>query len=288
MARSKFFFIVSFVLLNVACWIPFNTGSVEGVKKAKPEKPSKSTTEHPSIEIEKKEASNHSVSVYPLKNYNPLKSKHNHYRVLDLARVHALIAPNRLKNPHTSTTQPYQRAVICGCAKCGSSSYFKFLYRLIFDKPFTSPEKGVWVQKTHSKAWKGAFQRRQLSLSKTKEVLSNPKTFSFALIREPISRLISAWKSKLACDGKRWNTDTSERWRFTEEILHLSEMPIPKQLQGLNPKNHKSQAPDPPHPLADNEEEADDEEEDSDDDDDEDMEDNPPTRPSTRSGRGRF
>ena len=45
------------------------------------------------------------------------------------------------------------------------------------------------------------------------------------------------------------------------------------------------QAPDPPHPPADNEEEDSDDDED---DDDEDMKDNPPTRPSTRSGRGRF
>ena len=82
--------------------------------------------------------------------------------------------------------------------------------------------------------------------------------------------------SRIEALDSRWETQTKKILERVEELFQQANS------NGPSPR----QAPDPPHPPADNEEEADDEEEDSDD--DEDMEDNPPTRPSTRSGRGRF
>ena len=74
-------------------------------------------------------------------------------------------------------------------------------------------------------------------------------------------------------------TDLDSRWETrTTQILDRMEA-LFKQANSNRPSPRS--APDPPHPPVDNDE-------DTDDDDDEDMEDNPPTRPSTRSGRGRF
>lgn len=250
----RIFWIACFVLLNIACWMYARLPVDKWMAEAEllPDEPSSpspknevrtqgAATEQPARDVEKKKASNHSVSLavrYPLKNYNPL-FRQSPYRDLDLVRAHSLIAPDRLNNAFSSTTHPFQRAVVCMCGKCGSTSFFNMLYQQIFDQPFKGP-KNVYVQETDSEPWKGVFQKR-LNVSNAKEILSHPKTFSFAIIREPISRLISAWKSKLACDDKRWKTEIGARWFLMQGLLELSGMPIPKRFQGLNLKESKDQ-----------------------------------------------
>ena len=62
-------------------------------------------------------------------------------------------------------------------------------------------------------------------------MLSKPDTFSLALIREPISRLVSAWKNKIACDEKAWGTKKQAQAPTTKGLLQLSGMPLPKHIE---------------------------------------------------------
>lgn len=46
--------------------------------------------------------------------------------------------------------------------------------------------------------------------------------YSFALIRDPKERLVSAWKSKFACDDLGYDVDTNDRGRMmTRLVAHL-------------------------------------------------------------------
>jgi hypothetical protein len=40
-----------------------------------------------------------------------------------------------------------------------------------------------------------------MSREEQEAVVADPDVFWFAIVRDPIERAISAWKSKLACDG---------------------------------------------------------------------------------------
>ena len=175
---------------------------------------------------------------YPLVDFNPLRLKHGPgkpFQALNLARIkNELIDKDRLKK--TQEDPSYQKAVICGCYKCGTTSLWMLLFQQIFDRSFhntTLEENGGKLfdpHKTESQAWQGAFEK-PIPVQEAKEVLSSPSTFSFALIREPISRLVSAWKNKMACDGKTWGTSLDNREDRTKKLLKLSGMLLPKHIE---------------------------------------------------------
>ena len=76
---------------------------------------------------------------YPLVDYKPLRLKYgpgNPFRALNLVRTkNKLIDKNRLKKPQDQQAPSYQKAVICGCYKCGTTSFYSFLFQQIFDRP---------------------------------------------------------------------------------------------------------------------------------------------------------
>merc|ERR1719343_159460 len=100
---------------------------------------------------------------------------------------------------------PKQNIVMCGCGKCGSTSMLEYTYDQLFPSTWVDTWKGKgppYVQEVLSEKWsidgKQVFQ--QISDKKKQEQIMK-KAFSFALIRDPKERLVSAWKSKLACEN---------------------------------------------------------------------------------------
>ena len=171
---------------------------------------------------------------YPISEYNPLRKKYGPgkpFRALNLARIkNELIDKDRLKK--TQEDPSYQKAVICGCYKCGTTSLYSFLFHQIFDHSLRSMTNGVRdVHKTEREYWQGAFEEHPIPVKDAKGELSSPDTFSIAIVREPISRLVSAWKNRFACDEKTWGTSVGGRTWITKELLKLSEMPLPKHIQ---------------------------------------------------------
>jgi len=112
---------------------------------------------------------------------------------------------------------PERNVVVCGCAKCGTSA----LYNWIFEKEFGQswPYKGEpYIHELTSYRWQNRIRYitdwgEQAHLMDT--------AFTFALIRDPKERLVSAWKSKIACGGE-YHTDFETRPWMTDQLRMLA------------------------------------------------------------------
>jgi len=106
-----------------------------------------------------------------------------------------------------------RKSIVCYCAKCGSTSISNELYEIIFGKtwPYTGKP---WIQDLNSKRWKG--------LSKKDWKIDFGKTPSFAVIRDPKERIMSAFRSKVGCQG---SVDISDRSRMVPKLLRLAGLP---------------------------------------------------------------
>ena len=177
---------------------------------------------------------------YPLVDYKPFRLKYGPkrpFQALNLTRIkNELIDKVRLKKPQDQQGPQYEKAVVCGCYKCGTTSFYFFLFQQIFDRSYSNTTleenggKPWWPHKTERKVWQGAFEE-PIPVKEAKGELSSPDTFSIAIVREPISRLVSAWKNRFACDEKTWGTSVGGRTWITKELLELSEMPLPKHIE---------------------------------------------------------
>ena len=175
---------------------------------------------------------------YPLVDYKPFRLKYGPkrpFQALNLTRIkNELIDKVRLKKPQDQQGPHYENAVVCGCYKCGTTSFYTFLFQQIFDRSYsdtTLEENGGepwWPQRTVSQGWQGVFEK-PIPVKEAKKVLSSPYTFSLAIVREPISRLVSAWKNKMACSEK--TPDLKNRENRTKKLLKLSGMPLPKHIE---------------------------------------------------------
>lgn len=107
---------------------------------------------------------------------------------------------------------PSHQTLICSCFKCGSTTLYNFVYEEIFHKPFNF--SGWPHVKDVSARWEGEMVVAQAS------VMHSPSMFSFALVRDPKDRLLSAWKSKAACFSEGCKTDTD--LNYVPQLLALA------------------------------------------------------------------
>jgi len=114
---------------------------------------------------------------------------------------------------------PSKNVAICACAKCGSSSMYQFVYKAIFGHAYSN--SSVWVHQISSSSWEGTF--KLIDKLAMEQAMANG-AFAFALIRDPKDRLISAWKSKVACNNA-WGTDRKDRRRIVPELMALAGLP---------------------------------------------------------------
>jgi len=131
-----------------------------------------------------------------------------------------------------------QNMVVCGCGKCGSTSMYNHIYENVFSKAWNYTGQ-PYAQNVLSDRWEGVFNSID-DEPQQKEVMS--KAFSFALIRDPKERLLSAWKSKITCDnsGSVDKTDRSRMVKVLETMLpetqrrNLTCMSLETFLESLN------------------------------------------------------
>jgi len=108
---------------------------------------------------------------------------------------------------HTYHYNPFYDTAVCACAKCGSTALYLFIYSKIFGHSWNftgSP----WVQGVSSIRWENQFV--QINAEKLRKVKKK-----FAVMRDPKERLISSWKSKVAC-GSEWGLDPDKNYFVTE------------------------------------------------------------------------
>jgi len=103
-----------------------------------------------------------------------------------------------------------RESVVCYCAKCGSTSLDSELYRILFGKPWPYSD-WPWVQNLDSKRWKGLITQT----TKWKNFEQSP---SFAVIRDPKERLLSAFRSKVRCQSN----NLADRKRLVPQLLKLA------------------------------------------------------------------
>lgn len=116
---------------------------------------------------------------------------------------------------------PSEQVLVCACAKCGSTSLYDFLFGLAFDRSWNYTGM-PFIQDVVSTRWENKW--KLLNQTQAKEVITKNKTFSFALSRDPRSRIISGWKSKAACEDG-WGTDIDDRARMVPRLLALADLP---------------------------------------------------------------
>ena len=106
-------------------------------------------------------------------------------------------------------------ATICACAKCGTTSLWRELFAIVQGKSFKSMNYTgpPWIQTlSNKKLWTNIQAKRVSDWSNFKN------RDSFALIRDPKERIVSAWKSKVTCDT---NNEIGGHRKFVPELLHL-------------------------------------------------------------------
>jgi len=107
-------------------------------------------------------------------------------------------------------------ATICACAKCGSSSFWRERFAIVHGRSFASMNYTgpPWIHNmSNKKIWTNIQAKRKTDWS------SFEKQDSFALIRDPKERILSAFKSKVRCDT---HADIDGHRRLVPFLLNLA------------------------------------------------------------------
>jgi hypothetical protein len=107
-------------------------------------------------------------------------------------------------------------ATICACAKCGSTSLWTELFAIAHRKSFDSMNyKGPpWIHDlSNKKLWTTIRAKKRTDWSNFKE------QDSFALIRDPKERILSAWRSKVTCDTDK---EIGQHYKLIPHLLNLA------------------------------------------------------------------
>jgi len=115
---------------------------------------------------------------------------------------------------------PEAELVVCGCGKCGSTSMYLMLYKAVLGKEWNFKGR-PYPQNILSDRWEKHFVKKN-NVTMQEDIMKS--SFSFALIRDPKERLISAWKSKISCETEVWGTDTADRARLVPFLLRMADM----------------------------------------------------------------
>jgi len=116
---------------------------------------------------------------------------------------------------------PDKNVVLCACAKCGTTSLFEYAYELETGKNWQSLYNNSWPyaqELGEGDRWEGKMVLVNDTAEQDKIMKS---AYSMAVVRDPKERLISAWKSKLACD-EEYGVDVDDRHHFVHDPDHVA------------------------------------------------------------------
>eukprot|EP00448_Togula_jolla_P000491 CAMPEP_0170594022 /NCGR_PEP_ID=MMETSP0224-20130122/13772_1 /TAXON_ID=285029 /ORGANISM="Togula jolla, Strain CCCM 725" /LENGTH=296 /DNA_ID=CAMNT_0010918039 /DNA_START=236 /DNA_END=1126 /DNA_ORIENTATION=+ len=99
---------------------------------------------------------------------------------------------------------PEYNFIPCGCAKCGTTAMLNFIYSRTFghDWPYLTDADHKDIHNVFSWWWEHKrVAQFELVWDKERQKELMDSAYSMAIIRDPMSRLISSYKSKIQCDG---------------------------------------------------------------------------------------
>ena len=131
---------------------------------------------------------------------------------------------------------------VCACAKCGSTAFYRWLYQVIFHKDYDSqiPVRDL----DNNQLWGNLFKRRVPGkyLVQNFSSSTNSPWFKLAIIRDPVERLLSAYRSKVSCPDKEYRRDEFiEGTSYVQGILRLANMPMKYNTNISNFTSHNSE-----------------------------------------------
>mmetsp|Transcript_9282 Transcript_9282/g.20649 ORF Transcript_9282/g.20649 Transcript_9282/m.20649 type:complete len:300 (-) Transcript_9282:145-1044(-) len=119
---------------------------------------------------------------------------------------------------------PDRDLVACACARCGTSALVRTIYKELLGEPglgnaTSAVDTGADLRDLWHPNWKGRW--RVILDSRRQEKIMH-KAYSYALVRDPIERLISSWKAKLRCKGDDESAAAAaERRAYVKEVRDL-------------------------------------------------------------------
>ena len=102
------------------------------------------------------------------------------------------------------------KSTFCCCAKCGSTSVVNALYEILLGKQWSYTDR-PWPQTLNSSRWEGAATQKV-----NWDSFEEP---SYAIIRDPKDRIMSAFRSKISCSGA---VDLNDRKAYVPKLLELA------------------------------------------------------------------
>ena len=126
----------------------------------------------------------------------------------------------------------------------------------MFGKPFEENWKnGAWIQNVWDPQWHGKIvdlsgdnpspKKRSIGLSKANKTIvgSNPGGIAFAIIRDPATRVMSAYRSKVACPDQGFTTDPVDRKRLVPQLSRRSGVAYTWRYLQTNPDGQDEYTP---------------------------------------------
>jgi hypothetical protein len=93
---------------------------------------------------------------------------------------------------------------VCACAKCGTTALFRGIYQGVFHRQYDPRSFKGDIQRIHAPQWHGLFAKEGGPPDFFVSGVNGSERgahdgYAIAFVREPVSRLISAWKDKFSC-----------------------------------------------------------------------------------------
>lgn len=112
---------------------------------------------------------------------------------------------------------PEKNVLLCACAKCGTTSLHTFVYRSLFGREWNYTD-APWI--THPERWEGKLIKADSQMAS--QLIENPGVFSVAILRDPLERIKSSWKSKVACREVCPSADGLDRKWMVPDLLAIA------------------------------------------------------------------
>eukprot|EP00448_Togula_jolla_P000287 CAMPEP_0170610258 /NCGR_PEP_ID=MMETSP0224-20130122/22560_1 /TAXON_ID=285029 /ORGANISM="Togula jolla, Strain CCCM 725" /LENGTH=279 /DNA_ID=CAMNT_0010935615 /DNA_START=44 /DNA_END=880 /DNA_ORIENTATION=+ len=119
---------------------------------------------------------------------------------------------------------PEYNFIPCACAKCGTTAMLNFVYSRVFgqDWPYDITLSHRDIHNIFSRWWeRNGTAQFELVWDKERQAELMQSAFSLAIIRDPVTRLISSFKSKIQCRTGPGSGDPG-RATFVKQLLELA------------------------------------------------------------------
>lgn len=120
---------------------------------------------------------------------------------------------------------PDSNIFITTTAKAGSTTIWTWLHPSITGLPNFDACNNTYIQNFHAPCWNGKVVHPfNMSNSDRWRIVNSPRVLRVAFTRDPFERLVSAWKSKAACDSDDFGTDVYDRDLIVPILLRQAKM----------------------------------------------------------------